>query len=250
MATSLFNKQADQYAAFRPTYPSELYQHLKQQSRHHELVIDAATGNGQAAQHLATHFNQVIAFDISATQLALAPNKPNIDYQLASADNIPAPDQCADLITVATAVHWFDLDAFYSEVRRVAKPDGVLCVWCYGSSTLNHTPLNEFTRYYAQDIIGSFWSTANLDYVANRYTTLPFPFKELDTPTFQIQQTVTQKQYLGYLRSWSATQKYIDHHGHNPLDALHDEFEKHWDTPTNQYTWSMPIFMRTGLIHG
>lgn len=249
MTKSLFDQQAEQYAAFRPTYPKSLYRHINQLTQTHDLAIDAATGNGQAAQHLAAHFDRVIAFDISRAQLALAHPLPNVDYKLADANNIPAPDHCADLITVATAVHWFDLDAFYSEVRRVAKTNGILCVWSYGGSTLNNEPLNELIQYYAQEIIGPFWSTANLDYVAQQYTTLPFPFTTIASPTFHIQQSVTQKQYLGYLRSWSATQKYIDTHGHNPLDALQNDFEKHWGSPTTEYTWSMPVFMKTGLVH-
>ena len=34
-------------------------------------------------------------------------------------------------MTVAQALHWFDLSSFYPEVRRVARPGGILAVWCY-----------------------------------------------------------------------------------------------------------------------
>ena len=50
---------------------------------------------------------------------------------MAPADKVPIDDGTVDLVTVAQALHWFDVSSFYPEVRRVAKPGGILAVWCY-----------------------------------------------------------------------------------------------------------------------
>ena len=42
-----------------------------------------------------------------------------------------------DLIMVAQALHWFDLDRFYAEARRVLKSDGVLAASAYNLLHIN-----------------------------------------------------------------------------------------------------------------
>ncbi|MGK7955595.1 MAG: hypothetical protein AB4063_10105 [Crocosphaera sp.] len=42
------------------------------------------------------------------------------------------PDKFLNLITVAQAAHWFNLDAFYKEFNRFLKVKGILAMWCYG----------------------------------------------------------------------------------------------------------------------
>lgn len=63
----LFDAQAQQYAAFRPSYPDELYGQIKAYSDTqslHELAVDVATGNGQAAVALAKAFDKACFLDI------------------------------------------------------------------------------------------------------------------------------------------------------------------------------------------
>ncbi|NER83157.1 MAG: hypothetical protein F6K42_27110 [Leptolyngbya sp. SIO1D8] len=74
-----FSLQATDYATYRPRYPAALFTWLAQQCEHHDLAWDCATGNGQAAIALASHFQQVIATDGSADQLHQAPNHPKVN---------------------------------------------------------------------------------------------------------------------------------------------------------------------------
>ena len=98
---SRFSKQADLYARYRPEYPQELYnfifKHLSAQ--HH--AWDCATGSGQVANVLSKYFDEVIATDISEKQLSHAPQKPNISYRIAPAEDSGLPSDYFDLITVA-----------------------------------------------------------------------------------------------------------------------------------------------------
>src|SRR5690606_15220432 len=117
-----FSKQSKAYAAFRPAYPPELYDFIFQFISNRSDAWDCATGNGQVARYLAEHFDKVHASDISAQQVSNAFIADNIFYSIAPAERSGFPDRQFDLITVAQALHWFDLPSFYGEVKRVARP--------------------------------------------------------------------------------------------------------------------------------
>jgi ubiquinone/menaquinone biosynthesis C-methylase UbiE len=126
-----FGRQADKYARYRPKYPDGLFEYLAEMCPQRDLAWDCATGSGQAAISLARHFSRVTATDISARQIAQAAPHPNVTYRVSPAHLSGLPDASADVVTVATALHWLDLDLFYAEVTRVMKPGGVFAAWCY-----------------------------------------------------------------------------------------------------------------------
>ena len=121
-----FSKQAADYATFRPRYPQKLFEYLGSIAPSRRLAWDCGTGNGQAAVGLASTFHRVIATDASEKQIANAQQHERIDYRVASAEDSGIQSEMIDLIMVAQALHWFDLDRFYDEARRVLKRDGVL----------------------------------------------------------------------------------------------------------------------------
>ena len=127
-----FSDAAASYATFRPRYPAALFDFVATLPIRRGTVWDCATGNGQAAIPLAEHFDRVIATDASADQIAHAEPHPRVSYRVALADASGLEvASSVDLVTVAQALHWFPLDRFFGEVRRVLVPDGVLAVWCY-----------------------------------------------------------------------------------------------------------------------
>lgn len=124
----LFSGVASLYTRFRPRYPSALFEYLASVTPKKDVVWDCATGTGQAAVELAQHFEQVIATDASAEQIANAEQHPRVQYRVSTAEMSGLDSGSIDLITVAQALHWFDLPAFYAEAQRVLKPDGLLAV--------------------------------------------------------------------------------------------------------------------------
>jgi len=68
-----FSESASAYAAFRPTYPLARFDWIARESPHHRLAWDCATGSGQEAEQLVTHFDEVVATDASVAQLAHCP---------------------------------------------------------------------------------------------------------------------------------------------------------------------------------
>src|SRR4051812_9777279 len=111
-----FSKQAGLYAKFRPTYPAGLYGYLNSIVNAHDLVWDCGTGNGQAARDLALFFKNVIATDPSEDQIAQIISAPaNIEFRVERSEETSVKTASVDLITVATALHWFDHSEFYRE---------------------------------------------------------------------------------------------------------------------------------------
>ncbi len=126
-----FSKQATDYAKFRPRYPQKLFDYLGRIAPNRRVAWDCGTGNGQAAVGLALVFDRVIATDASEKQIANAQSHEKVDYRVAPAEHSGIGSEAVDLIMVAQALHWFDLDRFYAEARRVLKPDGILAASAY-----------------------------------------------------------------------------------------------------------------------
>lgn len=151
-----FSKQANDYARYRPFYPAALHEYLASLTPEHDRAWDVGAGNGQAAIGLARHFRSVVATDPSEQQISLAMPHERVTYRVATAEHSGLDDQSIDLIAVALAVHWFDLDRFYAEVKRMIKPQGVLAVWCYNLTEI--TPaIDRVMESYYHDVLGEFW---------------------------------------------------------------------------------------------
>ena len=239
-----FSGHADRYGAFRPTYPPALFEHLASITPGHDFAWDCTTGNGQAAVPLASFFRSVLATDASEPQIRHARPHHRVRYVVAPADRRPTGDASVDLVTVAQALHWFDLDAFYAEVRRVARPGGILAVWCYGLHTITPGVDAVVHRLY-QDIVGSDWPPERR-LVEGAYRGLPFPFDELEPPAFPMTLHWDLDQLLGYLATWSSVQKYQRRTGRNPLALVRDDLERAWGDPGHERDVVWPLHPRLG----
>ena len=162
-----FSRQAETYLKGRPTYPDELFAYLASIAPAKDVCWDCATGNGQAAISLAQHFKKVIATDGSRQQIDSAMPRPNIEYRVATAEQSGLPDHSVDLITVATAAHWFDHNAFYSEAQRVVKPNGILAVWAYSEARIS-AEIDVLMEWFMYDFLQDYWPPGRW-YVRNSY---------------------------------------------------------------------------------
>jgi ubiquinone/menaquinone biosynthesis C-methylase UbiE len=240
----LFSKQAEEYAQYRPRYPDALFEYLASVAPGHALAWDCATGNGQAALSLAAYFERVIGTDASENQIANAEPHEKITYRVARAEQTDFEDHSVDLITVAQAIHWFDLDAFYAEAKRVLKPGGVLAVWTYHESEIEPT-IDGIVTKYQSEVVGPYWS-ARIELPANHYRTLPFPFQELDAPIFVSEAEWDLNNLVGFFQSWSATQTFIEQRGYHPVKEIEEELVAAWGSPEQKRRVRWTLFMRVG----
>src|SRR2546427_6799557 len=131
-----FSAVAAGYAAYRPHYPDALFAYLASLPPRRDLAWDCACGNGQATLGLATHFTRVIGTDASPAQLEFATPHPRIEYRVGLAERSGLSQGSTDLVTVAQALHWIELEKFYAEVRRVLTPWGGAAGWVYPKAPL------------------------------------------------------------------------------------------------------------------
>ena len=221
-----FSVQSDIYVKYRPHYPAELFLWLSSLTPKHNLVWDCGTGNGQAAIYLAEYYDKVIATDPSEKQISNAIPHAKVTYKVEKAENNSLGTHAADLITVANALHWFDFDNFYHEVKRVLIPGGIFAAWAYGLPVI--TPeIDAVVRKLHDETLGPFWLAENR-LVEKEYTTVPFPFELLDAPEFFYEKKFTLKDYIGALNTWSATQRFIQQKGYNPVDEVYDTLKNIW----------------------
>lgn len=224
-----FSGHATIYHEARPTYPAALFDWLATLTPAHDLVWDAGCGNGQASAALAEHFKRVFATDPSTTQIENAEAHANVEYRVEPAEQGSLADASADLVTVAQALHWFDHARFYSQVRRVLKPRGVFAAWSYADCRVD-AAIDAIKDHLYVDLTGPYWPPERV-YVDSGYRTLPFPFEEIASPAFEMQAGWTLAQFLAYLRSWSATQRYRKAKGVDPVDEVETALARAWGDP-------------------
>lgn len=242
--SDLFSNQSEHYKAYRPTYPDELYDFLFQHTPHFERALDCGTGNGQVAVKLAEKFKEVVAVDFSKEQINHAFEHDRITYKVADASESGLDSESVDLITAAQALHWFNTDKFYREVDRVLKPNGFLACWGYGLCTINDH-IDPLILSFYDDVIGPFWPRQRM-HIEQEYNSLRFPYPLITSPDLQIKKSWNLNQLLGYLRSWSSTQRYIQYKGYDPVKTLAVRLKRYWgdtEEPKNIY-W--PVFIKAG----
>lgn len=237
-----FAPVATSYADFRPSYPRALFDWLATLVPHHDLAWDCAAGSGQASVDLAVNFQRVVATDASLAQIEAAAPHPRIEYRVAPAEASGLPPASVDLITVAQALHWFDLAGFYAEARRVLRPGGVLAVWTYGVLTVEGSAVDAIVQHFYHQTVGPYWPPERM-HVETGYRLLPFPFTEITAPSFAMEALWSLPQLLGYFRSWSATGRYIAERGSDPVTALEQQLARHWGDATlhRQVTWPLSL---------
>lgn len=241
-----FSEVSAEYAEWRPRYPDVLFDFLATVANRHGAAWDCATGNGQAAVGLARHFGRVTATDASQQQLAHAVANARVVYTVAPAEASGLPTQSVDLVTVAQAAHWLDRHAFYAEARRVLRPGGVVAIWCYGDVSID-PELDPVLRAFSESTVGPYWPPER-QLVRDGYRTIDFPFEEIDAPDFTIEQRLTLDSLAGYIRTWSATQRFIERHGRDPVDTLIRELEPLWGDATRKRLARWPIGLRVGRV--
>jgi SAM-dependent methyltransferase len=250
--TQLFSPVACEYSLFRPGYPEELFEWLARIVPARDAAWDCGCGNGQASVPLAGYFALVLATDPSAQQIAAARAHPRVRYSVAPAERTELPDSSVDLVTVAQALHWFDVEAFYAEARRVARPGAVLAVWSYPRPEFADPELDRhFLEFYSQ-VVGPYWPAERRHVEAN-YTTLPplpneFGADELPHPPFALELRWNLEQVLGYVSSWSATTRYRETQASDPVPLLRAALAPLWPGAGQQVAVRMPLGLRAGRL--
>ena len=241
----LFSGHAESYAQARPVYPQVLMDYVLQHCVQRDCAWDCATGSGQFARLMAGAFHHIEATDLSAKQLANAPQFANINYTVQVAEQTNFPDHFFDFVAVAQAIHWFDFDAFYQELKRVLKPEGLFAVIGYGLIEIEDVALNSVIQQLYHQTLQGYWD-AERRYIDELYATIPFPLNEIAIPAAEKAQmnlsyTWSISQLYDYLNTWSAVKHYQHQNQSDPLACLAP-----WLGHDTMYQLHFPLLLRLG----
>lgn len=244
-----FSTRSAGYRRFRPDYPPALFHFLAGQCPAQALAWDCGCGSGQAAAGLDAHFARVVGTDASASQIARACDGKQSGktlFAVAAAEQAPLPSSAVDLVTVAQALHWFDQEAFHAEVRRVLKPFGMLAAWTYDLLRISPEVDRVIDTLYHQTLAGC-WPPERR-HVDTRYADLALPFETLSPPRFEMEDQWDLARLVGFLGTWSATSRYREREGADPVAATRPDLERAWGEPSSVRLVRWPLTVLMGRV--
>lgn len=239
-----FSSASPDYRRYRPAYPASLFRYLSSLTKYHDAAWDCATGNGQCAVALGDHYDRVYATDASSSQIHRAIRRKNVSYAVSEACGSGLAEQSVDIVTVAQALHWFANEAFYREVSRVLKKNGVIAAWAYGLPVIS-PKVDALVRELYSEITGGFWEP-EIRHIDSNYRDLPFPFREIAAPPFSILARWTFEELKGYLGTWSAVAAMKSAGRGDPLNAVLPDLVEAWGAPPSKKNVLWSLVLRIG----
>lgn len=284
---SLFQnaRQAQHYAAARPTYPKALFQKIYEATikignndtnqssavdKSGWYAADFGCGTGQATVALAEYFASVTGIDPSPSQIAQATPHERVRYVTGTSSdpNLLQPQSMA-CITAAQAAHWFDLPKFYSVVNDALRPGGVLALIVYGNAKFPNDPVLEhkiMVDLY-EHALADHWDPRRriVEYLYRDLETIDQYYAQFETEILprddqvtehkaieKIQAEMTHDELLGYLRSWSGYTRYIEatpgYVENTSTDPLYDLVQYLHNKPKVQVVFPLRLILSTKKI--
>lgn len=245
-----FSHRAPGYAVYRPSYPKELVDYLADLTlgtgQNGGVVWEAGCGSGQLTLVLVERFGKINATDASQKQLSFAKPHPSVEYRTAPAEASGLPDASVDLAVAAQAAHWFNLDRYYAEVRRVLRPGGIIALVVYGIHETADPKVDEIIKRFYHQTLAGYWPPER-KFVEDQYRNISFPFEEIKTPPFQMQAEWSLDEMLGYVETWSAVSRMIESVGRQPFDELKKVLAEAWGPADTKRTIRWPLALRAGV---
>ena len=239
-----FSAQSENYLRFRPRYPRELFHYLSTLCASHQVAWDAGCGNGQASNALADFFEKVFATDFSEAQILRAETHPRIEFTCVPSERTHLQDSSIDLVIAAQALHWFDIAKFFEECKRVLQPGGIIAAWSYFLPSISEE-IDAIVSVHFSQKIERYWPE-QVALVRSRYETVPWPFTEIQVPQFVIKSTLNREEFLNYLGTWSAAERFRRELSDDPLGELRSFLPQVWPIPEVRLEVVSPIYLRVG----
>jgi SAM-dependent methyltransferase len=191
---------------------------------------------------LARHFRVVVASDAAFGQLSGRwVGSEGVKRCAALAEQSPFADRSVDLVVVAAALHWFDLERFYSEVRRAMTPDGILAAWAYSLLSAG-AEVDPYLQTFFSETVGPYWPPERR-WVDCGYRGLPFPFARVEAPRFEMETSFSLDDLAGYLGTWSAVKRFRAASGDDPVPPLIERLHRAWGRSRRRVVWPLHLLV-------
>ena len=235
-----FSAVAADYASARPEYPDALFTWIASVAPARGMAWEAGCGSGQASRGLAAQFEHVHATDPSAAQIAQAHGPHRITFAVEPGEHCSLSDASVDAVCVAQALHWFDRAAFFAQCTRVLKRGGVLVAWGYQDIEVPASLAVANAAF--QDEIRAYWPPERV-LIDNAYAGFEWPFPALDVPPFELRTQWTLQRLLGYFSSYSASKRYRETTGRDPVAMHAPALAAAWGDPGSVQAVRWPLFV-------
>jgi SAM-dependent methyltransferase len=130
-----WGKTSKDYSAWRPNYPDRFFDALAVfgVGLRGQRILDLGTGVGFLALRFAQQGCDVAGVDIAEGQILEARNRARslglpADFRVAPAEDTGLDATSFDAITASQSWLYFDKKRAINEVKRLLKPDGILCI--------------------------------------------------------------------------------------------------------------------------
>lgn len=131
---SRFLKRAEDYVRYRPGYPDEVFNFLWPTCHlgPHPKIADLGSGTGQVTRGLLDKGAEVFAVEPNSDMREVAERQfsshPCFRSLPKTAEMTGLDARSLDLVTIGSALHWFEPEHARHEIQRILKPDGWFCV--------------------------------------------------------------------------------------------------------------------------
>ena len=244
-ATTRFSTRVDNYVRYRPAYPREVIQLLRDECglKPDHVIADVASGTGIFTHLLLDNGNRVFAIEPNAEMRVAGEqflgNSPHLTSIAGKAENTTLPTHSVDFVTAAQAAHWFDRVAARSEFVRILKPGG----WCVLIWNERRTSATPFLRDYEQLLL-----SYGTDYENVRHERTTETLPEFFAPNscaeqdFDYQQEFDYEALEGRLLS-SSYAPLADHPKHSPmLKELRRIYDLHQSAGRVAFEYNTRVF--------
>jgi len=241
-----FSSHASAYSTFRPSYPAALGAWLAEESPSTARAVDVGCGSGQLSAQLAEHFEEVIALDPSAEQIANAQPHPKVGYRVARAEQTGIASRGADLLTAAQAAHWFDLPAFFAEAQRILKPSGLIALVTYAGMTPG-SDVAAIVEAFRTDTLAPYWPPERA-MVDNDYRDIHLPFSRVEAPPMLLEMHWSLDALVGYVDTWSAVRGMERAIGRGPFEQMVARLREAWGPAEATKLLQWPLTVIAGRV--
>ena len=245
--TARFSDRVENYVRYRPGYPPEVLDLLRDECglRPSHIVADIASGTGVFTRLLLENGNSVFAVEpntamreMGIQQLeSLGSNR--LVSVAGTAEETTLRSASVDFVTAAQAAHWFDLPRARTEFARVLRPGG----WCILIWNERETTTTPFLRDYEQLLL-----TYGTDYKEVRHERTTAVIHEFFAPALSEERVFSLCQQFDYEglagRLWSSSYAPLEGHpSYGPMmQELHRIFRAHAKDDTVEFEYKTRVF--------
>jgi SAM-dependent methyltransferase len=188
-----FSGRVDSYRRFRPSYPREILDFLRRDCglTSESKVVDVAAGTGLFSELFLENGNAVVAIEPNDEMRAVCQERqavfPRLTVLNGTAEATGVASGSVDFITVAQAMHWFDLKRAREEFARVLRPSG-WCVVAYNDRRMGGDPFHDGFERILVDFGPDYHRVqgAHLGEEQLRVFFAPYPFRRRILPNAQL----------------------------------------------------------------